>query len=94
MWFYMIGAVLVLLGLIGLILGGGIYTIALIPIGFVVFVSAVGYAMWGRAQAGAAGGETEGAPAAQEPLPHQRRREPAHVPNSPDRLVDTRRSQQ
>jgi hypothetical protein len=94
MWLYMIGGFIVLLGLVGAALGGGIFTIVLIPIGAVIFITAVGSAMWGRSQQGAAGQRTQAGPTTNEPLPHSHAPDPGRAPTSPEALADERRVRQ
>ena len=93
MWLYLIGALLVLLGIVGAF-AGGIYTLILIPLGFVMIASAAGYAMWGRAAHGAGGADTDAHPATAAPLPHSGEGDSGHVPSSPEALVDARRAHQ
>jgi hypothetical protein len=93
MWFYPILLMLVVLALAGGIFLGGVFTLVLVPLAAIAIVSVVGYAMWARSQA-AGGSAADTEPSAGPPLPHQRRREPAHVTAPPERLVDARRQQQ
>ena len=94
MWLYLLGIVLVVVGLFGTFLGGGIFTIALLPIGLVILASAFGYGIWTRSKAGDLGLETDAHPTTNQPLPHTRRRDSGHVPTSPERLADARRVEQ
>jgi len=94
MWLYLVGFVLVIIGVFGTFLGGGIFTITLLPIGLVMLGSAIGYGMWTRARAGTLGAEMDSHPTTNDPLPHSPRREGAHVPTSPERLADARRVEQ
>jgi hypothetical protein len=93
MWLYVVGFVLVVLGIFGTFLGGGIFTIALLPIGVVILASAFGYALWTRGAA-TSRGAADAHPTTAEPLPHAPRRESAHVPTSPESLADARRIEQ
>jgi hypothetical protein len=93
MWFYPILLMLLVLGLAGGIFLGGVYTLVLMPLVVIALVSVLGYAMWARSQS-AAGTGAESGPSPGRPLPHRRRREPAHVTAPPERLVDARRQQQ
>lgn len=95
MWFYMIAAFLILVGIIGGALSGGIFTIIFIPLGAIMLVVAVVFGMWSRAREGSASPEsqTEGAKTEQAPLRHT----PAQgtpAPSRPEELVDARRVQQ
>jgi hypothetical protein len=94
MWLYIVGFVLLILGIFGTFLGGGIYTIVLLPVGLVILGSTIGYGMWTRAKAGQLRAPTDAHPATNEPLPHTMPRESAHVPTSPEALADARRVEQ
>jgi hypothetical protein len=94
MWLYMILAALVVLAILGGTLAGGIFTIVLVPLAAIALVSAVIYAMWGRAAQGTAGGETDATQTTARPLPHSSRRAAGGAPSSPERLADARRGQQ
>jgi hypothetical protein len=94
MWIYMVAAVLLVAGIVGGILGGGIFTIVLVPIAFIIAASAFLYSAWGRASQGALGADTDAHPSTNRPLPHSYRRDSGHAPGSPERLADTRRAQQ
>jgi hypothetical protein len=89
MWLYLIVAVLVVLGVVGGIFAGGVFTIVLVPLALIVLVSGLGYSALGRAaQRHAGGGEGD------RPLPHGQGSESGHVATSPERLADARRVQQ
>jgi hypothetical protein len=96
MWLYLLGGVLLLVGLFGTAFGAGIFTIILIPIGLVIIASAMGYAMWGRAAQGAAGGNTQARPSTAAPLPHAAPSagQNGQVANTPEALADARRVEQ
>jgi hypothetical protein len=94
MWLYLILAALVVLAIVGGTLAGGIFTIVLVPLAVIALVSAVIYAMWGRAAQGTAGGETTATHTSDRPLPHSYRRPAGRAPSSPERLADARRGQQ
>jgi hypothetical protein len=93
MWFYPLIAFLVVLGVVGGIFGGGIYTLVLVPIAVIAALTAVVLALWGRALEGSGNPEGE-ARRRNRPLPHREPSSPSHVPTSPDRLIDERRAQQ
>ena len=93
MWLYLVGIVLVVLGLAGLA-AGGIFTLVLVPLGLIAIASAAGYSAWDRAAASRAGAETNAHPTTNRPLPHHPRREGGHVPTSPEALTDARRAEQ
>jgi 4-hydroxybenzoate polyprenyltransferase len=94
MWLYLLGAALVVIGIVGGIATGGIFMLAMIPIGAVVFLSAWGYAMMGRMAERRAGGKTDAHASTARPLPHTSSGESGHVPTSPDALADARRREQ
>jgi hypothetical protein len=94
MWFYPLLLVLVILAVIGGTLARGIFTIVLVPLAAIVAISAVVYAMWGRASEGRAGTSTSAGPTTDRPLPHQRQRPSGRVAGSPEALADARRQQQ
>lgn len=91
MWFYPVVLFLVILAIVGGTLAGGIFTIVLVPLAAVVFISGIVYAIWGRAMEG---GTEAGDATTHRPLPHERRRPDGRAPSSPQRLADTRRQQQ
>lgn len=94
MWFYPVLIALVILAIVGGTLAGGVFTLVLVPLAVVVAVSAVVYAMWGRAIQGSAGAATDAGTTTEAPLPHQRRRPSGRAPSSPEGLADARRQQQ
>jgi hypothetical protein len=94
MWLYMLGGFLVLLGLVGTVVGGGIFTIVLLPLGVIVLGSAFLFGAWGRAGQGAGGGDTEAHQGTNRPLPHNPSHGTGHVPTSPEALADARRVEQ
>ena len=59
MWFYPLLIVLVILAIVGGTLAGGVFTLVLIPLAVIVGVSAIVYAMWGRALQSQTGGATD-----------------------------------
>jgi predicted phage tail protein len=92
MWFYMIAVFLVLVGVIGGIASGGIFTLIFVPLGAIMVAVAVISGMWSRAQQGSAGGQTD-ASKARQPLRHTPS-QGAPAPTRPEELVDARRVQQ
>jgi hypothetical protein len=94
MWFYMIAAFLVLVGIIGGVASGGIFTLIFIPLGLVMLVVALVSGVFGRSsqsrgQAGRAGAE----PNEPQPLRHTPP-QGTPGPGTPEELVDARRAQQ
>jgi hypothetical protein len=89
MWLYSIVVALVVIGVIGGIFAGGIFTIVLVPVAAIVLVSGLAYSLIARAAA-----EKAGAADADKPLPHQPRTKGTHVPTTPERLADARRVHQ
>jgi hypothetical protein len=94
MWFYPLLILLVILAIVGGTLAGGVFTLVLVPLAVIVAVSAIVYAMWGRAMEARAGGDTDATAAKAEPLPHREVRPSGRVSSSPERLADARRQQQ
>jgi hypothetical protein len=94
MWAYLIAFLFVIVGLIGAVLGGGIFTIVLVPIGLIVGGGAALFGMWGRAAQGSGGAETHETHTADQPLPHELPGDSGHAPTSPEALADSRRAQQ
>jgi hypothetical protein len=94
MWFYPLLIVLVILAIAGGALAGGVFTLVLIPLAVIAAVSAIVYAMWGRAMESRAGASTDATATAVEPLPNQRQAGSGRAPTSPEALTDARRQQQ
>jgi predicted phage tail protein len=92
MWFYMIAAFLILVGIIGGVASGGIFTLVFVPLGAIMVAVAVLSGMWSRAHQGSAGGQTD-ASKAHQPLRHTPS-QGAAAPTRPEELVDARRVQQ
>jgi hypothetical protein len=93
MWFYMIAAFLLLVGVVGGVASGGIFTIIFIPLAAIMLVVAVLAGVWARAQQGRAGGQTEASKNERTPLRHTRP-QVTPAPTTPEELVDARRAQQ
>ena len=95
MWFYMIAGFLVLVGVIGGVASGGIFTIIFVPLGAIMLIVAVVAGAWGRAQQGSSGGKTRASRTEHEhaPLRHTPP-QGAAAPSTPEELVDARRVQQ
>ena len=92
MWLYIVALVLVVFGVVGGFASGGIFTIIFVPLGLLIVVSAAVYGwMGGSAQRRA---EAEPPAGAEQPLPSVPGRDSGHVPTSPERLADARRSSQ
>ncbi|MGN6169991.1 MAG: hypothetical protein ACTHQQ_17750 [Solirubrobacteraceae bacterium] len=89
----MIAAFLILLGIVGGVASGGIFTLIFIPLGAIMLVVAVLMGMWHRAQEGSSGAQTEGSKTEQAPLRHTPP-QGAPTPTRPEELVDARRAQQ
>ena len=94
MWFYPLLLLLVVLAIIGGTLAGGVYTIVLVPLAAIAAVSAIVYALWGRALQGSGGGATQASSVSHEPLPTQRRTPSGRAPTTPEALADARRDTQ
>ena len=93
MWFYMIAVFLLLVGVIGGVASGGIFTLIFIPLGAIMLVVAVLMGMWKRAGEGSAGGQAQGSKTEQAPLRHTPA-QGAPTPTRPEELADARRVQQ
>lgn len=90
MWLYIVAFVLLVVGVIGSIFSGGIFTIIVLPLGVVVLLGAIIAAMWARSS-GARDGDKEASRYEPRPLPHTNRPQPGTSgPNSPEELVDIR----
>jgi hypothetical protein len=76
---YLIALVLVILGIVGGVFTGGIFTIVVVPLAAIALLSGLGYSLLARAT---------------DPHPHQPMRVPRHVPSSPERRTDERRVRQ
>lgn len=94
MWFYPIVLVLVLLGLVGAVFLGGVYTLVLVPLVVIALLSALGYALAARSRAVSSGSTAEAEQSGHRPLPHRRERMPSRAATTPERLVEGRRQQQ
>jgi hypothetical protein len=94
MWIYLVAGFLLIVGIVGGIFGGGIFTIVLIPIAFIIAASALIFSLWSRSSEGSAGADVDAHPSTNRPLPHSFRRDSGHAPSSPERLADSRRTQQ
>lgn len=94
MWLYILALVLVIVGIVGGVASGGIFTIIFVPLGLIAAGSAALFAMWGRSAQRNAGGDADASPSTARPLPHAQERDSGHVPTSPERLADARRGAQ
>ena len=93
MWLYILAFFVLIFGIVGSVLSGGIFTIVLIPLGFVALVSAIAYGAWGRAAQGQQGAPTDAKPSTGRPLPTGHSNAPA-APSTPEELTEARRVQQ
>jgi hypothetical protein len=92
MWFYMIAAFLVLVGIVGGVASGGIFTLIFVPLGLIMVAVALLTGAFGRASQDR-GARSRSASTEPEPLRHT----PAQgtpTPTRPEDLVDARRGQQ
>lgn len=95
MWLYMIAIVLLVLGLVGGVFTGGIFTIVVLPLGVIVLIAAFAIAMRSRTAVSETGGEKNTPVADPRPLPHTSRAQPGSAgTSSPEDLADARREQQ
>jgi len=94
MWLYMIAVAVVVIGLLGGIAMGGIFTLVLVPLGLIALFSALAHAMLVRsAQTSVEGGEG-GSRVDDRPLARSVARDSGHAPTDPEALVNARREQQ
>lgn len=89
MWLYMIAIALVLVGIVGGILTGGIFTIVFIPLGVIMLIVAAATGGLARLKSSHHPG-----PEPDAPLPHTTGGTAGAVATSPEGLADARRSQQ
>lgn len=90
MWLYIVAIALLVVGVIGSIFSGGIFTIIVLPLGVVVLAAGIVTAMWARSS-GARNGEKDVSRNESRPLPHTNRPQPGTSgSNSPEELVDAR----
>jgi hypothetical protein len=94
MWLYLIAGSLIMLGVVLGFVGGGIFTIVLIPLGLIVLgAGLISAASSRRAQAEASGtGSSDDV--TDRPLPHSLPRDTGRVRTTPEGLADARRAQQ
>lgn len=89
MWFYIAVAALVVIGIVGGIFAGGIFTIVLLPIALIVLIGGAVYRSLGTRAIGTPPDITP-----ESPLPHDRAPVQPDVTTSPERLVDERQAHQ
>jgi hypothetical protein len=93
MWFYMIAGFFVLVGLIGGVASGGIFTLIFVPLGLIMLAVAGGAGILGRRSQDESDGGQQPANTQPAPLRHT----PAQgtsAPATPEDLADARRAQQ
>jgi hypothetical protein len=91
MWFYMIAGFLLLVGIIGGVASGGIFTLIFVPLGLVMLGVAAVSGMMGRASQDK--GQSRTSTQEPDPLPHTPTGS-TPAPATPENLVDARRAQQ
>ena len=94
MWLYPLLLALIALAIVGGALGGGVYTIVLIPLAVIALVTWAVIALWSRSTAGGAGAPSDTDEAGSRPLPHHSSGGSRRVRTSPEGLADARRQQQ
>jgi len=94
MWVYLIGVVLLFVGVVGSLAGGGIFTIVLIPIALLALGAAMLFGLMGRSAQDAGGASTDESHTTDRPLPSSHQRPSGRTPTSPEGLADARRAQQ
>lgn len=93
MWFYMIAGFLFLVGIVGGVASGGIFTLIFVPLGLIMLAVAAGAGVFGRSSQDKSEGRKQ--PSNGEPAPL--RHTPAQgtpAPATPEDLADARRAQQ
>jgi hypothetical protein len=93
MWFYMIAAFLVFVGIVGGVASGGIFTLIFVPLGLIMLAVAAGAGVLGRASQHRGQSATQTSTSEPEPL-RSARPQGAQAPARPEDLVDARRAQQ
>lgn len=92
MWLLILVAFLGLLGIVGGSLAGGVFTIVLIPLAAIAFVTAIAYTYFsGAAERRASGDRRRSRPPAP---PTAQQPSSAPRPSSPEELADARRANQ
>jgi hypothetical protein len=95
MWISWPVLVLVIAAIVGGVIGGGAFTIVLVPLAGIALVTALFAYIWSSAT-GRAGVGTTTKPVGRggNALPHSGGHHGGHVPTSPEQLADLRREQQ
>jgi hypothetical protein len=94
MWLYLIAGGMILVGLVLGLVGGGIFTIVLIPLGLIGLAAAAFFSAGGRKAQEAGGGSANETHIPERPLPHANPSSSGRAPTSPEGLADARRAQQ
>jgi hypothetical protein len=94
MWLYIVALFLLIVGIVGGVLTGGIFTIVLIPLGIIALVSAIAVGAWGRAAQGRHAASTDATQPTGRPLPASEHSNSPAAPSTPDQLADARRVHQ
>jgi hypothetical protein len=94
MWLYLIAGAMILIGIVVGLVGGGIFTIALIPLGLIVLGAGAIFSAGGRKAQQAGGGSADETDGPERPLPHEPPRSSGRAPTSPERLAHARRAEQ
>ncbi len=89
MWFYIAVAALVVIGILGGIFAGGIFTIVLLPLALIVLIGGAVYRSLGTRAVGRPPDLTP-----ESPLPHTRAPVQPNVTTTPERLTDERQTSQ
>ncbi len=92
MWLSFPVLILVILMIIGGIIGGGVFTLVLVPVAAIIFIVSIVVSGWSRSQEG--GENPSEASLTGDPLPHSGRRNMPASPASPDDLVNARQHEQ
>jgi hypothetical protein len=92
MWLSLPVLILVVLMIIGGIIGGGIFTLVLVPVAVIILLVSIAVSGWSRSQE--RGENPSEASLTGDPLPHSGRRNMPASPATPDDLVNARQHQQ
>jgi drug/metabolite transporter (DMT)-like permease len=93
MWLYILAFFVLIVGIVGTVFSGGIFTIVLVPLGIIAVITAAVFGAFGRAAQGREGASTDAKQSTGRPLPTGHNNAPS-PPSSPEDLTEARRVQQ
>ncbi len=94
MWVYLVAVALFVFGVLGTFVGGGFFTVVLIPLALIVAGAGFVYSTLGGAAQRGVGTDGEADRSSPRPLPHHHQRPSGRAPTTPEGLADSRRAQQ